>query len=228
MNKAMHLTLVVGMTLCLATKAFAGPSDVFSETYEETELLTIKLFALTSVPNESGEKGAELSVVDKLLANSELLNKSATSMGKADSAREAWLMTSYLQRIKDVLQTGNNRSALDLLLARYYVHYSNCIMLNPVILRDMQHDHVVELQAAIDEGNKEDILQLAEHLRIHSDQMYYAASIFGRKIWEKFAIQARDGSREIFETILKEGSLRSDARLAEVRYASDMLRRLVR
>ena len=98
---------------------------------------------------------------DKLLANSITLKKTAQELGQHDSASEAAQMESYMVRIKEILEKGGReKHLLTMLLARFYLHYNNCIMNYPGYLKIMVKDHVEEVRNALGEGRIQDVIHL--------------------------------------------------------------------
>lgn len=218
------------LTFCSVPAVYADATSLFAETYEHTELLTNDLIHGFGKVFRGDEAATEqlVGLIDQLLKNTKILESSAIQMDKKDAADEARQMNSYLIRIQQAMRAGKFDGELTMLLARYYLHYNNCIMVNTIILKEMQYDHVLELQEAIDRNDVHEILHLAEHLHLHSDQMYYAATLFGKRIWKKFSVQAKLGADEIFEAAKKGDLVAVKTGLDKVEKAVSLLRRLIK
>jgi len=184
---------------------FASAAEQFGETYEETEVITGDMYILISeaFTDESLQTPILLEKANKLLANSRTLKKTALELNLKDSESEAAQMESYMVRVVEILEKGGReKHLLTMLLARFYLHYNNCLMNYPGYLKIMVKDHVDEVKSALEEGRMQEVAHLSEHLHLHCDQMYYAAMIFGKKIWQKFSTQIKDISDQIFASAM--------------------------
>ncbi len=228
MKKLTGVLIVVGMMVVGSVAVCAA--DDFKDTYEETEILTSELFEGISevLSGETMQLGKLLTMIDTLVTNSQMLEKFSVELGKKEAADEAGQMAAYLTRIKQIIQTGQEQRTLVMLLARYYLHYNNCMMVNTLSLKEMQHDHVEELKAALETGDMSELEHLSEHLHVHSDQMYYAALIFGKKIWQKFSTQAKAYADEIFEAARSGDTAAVLAGVNKIEKPVAMLRKLVK
>ena len=213
-------------------QVFAGAKeDLFKATYEETEILTNELFLGINAALSGAELNRELlsAKAAKLMQNCDLLSKTALELKKTDAASEAAQMLAYMTRIKKIFdQDTDGHDYLTMLVARYYLHYNNTVMSNPICLVNMQKDHVDELRAALDAKDYEELGHLAEHLHLHSDQMYFASKIFGKKVWAKFAIQAKEKADEIFANAEKKDIEAVRAGVAEIEVPVSMLLKIVK
>ncbi len=231
MGKTAVVLAMACLMLLFADVVLAADADSrFKDVYEDTEILTGELFegvseALTGTPMDADNL---VKKINKLIANSESLVKSAREAGRKEAMDEAGQMASYLTRIKEVIQTGEEKQELTMLLALYHLHYNNCVMVSTICLKEMQHDHVEELKEALKKNDMHDIRHLAEHLHIHSDQMHYAALIFGRKIWQKFSRRAKATADEIYEAAQRGDKAAVKAGVKKIEKPVNMLRKLVR
>ncbi len=216
----------------LTGQVFAdAKEDLFKATYEETEILTNELFTGISAALSGAELNREMlsAKAAKLMQNSEVLSKTAMELKKTDTASEAAQMLAYMTRIKKVFdQDTDGHDDLTMLVARYYLHYNNTVMSNPVCLVNMQKDHVEELRTALDAKDYNELGHLAEHLHLHSDQMYFASKVFGKKVWAKFAIRAKDKADEIFANAEKKDIEAVRAGVAEIEVPVSMLLKIVK
>jgi len=230
MKRLTSIMVIISMMALSSVAVFAADAQSeFKETYEETEILTHEVFESVSkiLSGEALDLNTLIEPVDKLLTNAKTLETLAGEMGKQEAADEAGQMALYLTRIKKAIQTGEEQHSLTTLLARYYLHYNNCVMVNTVCLKDMQHDHVEELKEALEKDDMHEISHLAEHLHVHSDQMYYAAMIFRKKAWQKFSIQAKEIADAIFEAARKGDIAAVRAGVEEIEKPLNVLKEIV-
>ena len=178
----------------------ADPVQNFREVIMETELMVHDLFDSLSRRHGKDSMGLEessLLLVDRLLVNAKRLEKEAVAMGKALSASEAAHMYEDLVRLRDIL-SAQRPDNIAKSVANIYLHFNHCLMLNSENLKIMLVDHMKALKEAVANGvDMEKIAYDAEHLHLHADQMYYTAILVGKKIWQKFAIEARKSAEEI-------------------------------
>jgi len=232
MKRGLCILLITGFILFLNSAiVFASAEDIFSKTYEETEIITGEL--LEGISEALGGEALQVAMLvekaDKLIANSKTLEKAAIELGKKDSAAEAAQMVSYMTRIKETLEKGGKETdQLAITSARFYLHYNNCLMNYPGYLKIMLNDHVEELKNALKEGHMEEVSHLAEHLHLHCDQMYYSAMIFGKKIWQKFSVQSKAIADKIFEAAQKDDIDAVKAGIKEIEKPVGMLLDLVK
>jgi len=231
MKKVTGVMIIAGMAVLFSAPVFAADADSrFKDVYEETEILTGEFFksvsgALAGTPMDADNL---VKKVDKLIANSKSLGKSAGEAGRKEAADEAVQMAHYLTRIRKVIRSGEEKHELTMLLALYYLHYNNCVMVSTICLKEMQHDHVEELKEALKKNDMQEIRHLAEHLHVHSDQMHYAALIFGKKIWQKFSGRAKAAADEIYEAARRGDKAAVEAGVRKIEKPARMLRKLVR
>ena len=232
MKKATGIIAIIFLAVFLFSGAVVATDEIekFGKAYEETEILTRDLFKGVSEAFEGSamEVNKLTKLADKILRNTLTLEKTAEAEGKKDSASEARQMNSYMNRIKKTFKTGENKDELSMLMARYYLHYNNCIMLKTLNLKVMQKDHLEELKDVLSKNEIGEITQLAEHLHLHSDQMYYASYIFGIKIWQKFSSQVKELADEIFVAAQKNDLANIKAGIEKIEKPINMLGKLVK
>ena len=231
MKKFAGFMVCVGMmALCPAGVFAADAADEFFEAYEQTTEVTYEVFEHISetFSVEATEGYALVEEIDRLVTLSETLEKLAGEMGKEESATEARQMAVYLNRAKEALQSEHEKHALTMHLARYYLHFNNCAMVNTLVLKNLLKEHVVEMKTAIEESDMHEIEHLAEHQHLHADQMYYAALMFGKKVWQKFSLQIKVSSDEIFAASLNNDMTAIEAGMVELEKSVDLLFRIVK
>ncbi len=231
MKKFAAFMVIAGMLgLCSAEVFAADAANEFFEAYEQTTEVTHGIFEHISetFSAEATEGYALEKEIDTLVTHAEMLEKLADAMGKQESAEEARQMAVYLKRAKESLQSEHETHALTMHLARYYLHFNNCAMVNTLVLKNLLKEHVAEMKTAVAEGDMHEIEHLAEHQHLHADQMYYAAMMFGKKVWQKFSLQIKTSSDEIFAAALDGDKAVIEAKLEELEKSVDLLLRIVK
>lgn len=203
MKRTSAVFVIIGMLYVLATPStvLADPLEDYGKAFEETEVVTYDLFEGISqmLNGEQVNRNTLIQYADKLIDNSKILEKSAADLKRQESSGEAFQMGYYMKRVKEILEKGGeDPKYLTTLSSRYYLHYNNCIMTNPAYLKLMVQDHVDEVKKALEGNDLVEVAHLAEHLHLHSDQMYYSSLVFGKKIWQKFAEQIKTLADQIF------------------------------
>ncbi len=231
MRKLTRMMLIVSMLVFCAARVFAADAESeFKETYEATALLTAELFEGVSkaLSEEALWPDTLITMIDTLVTHSQTLEKLAGELGQQEAAKEAGYMIEHLTRIQQIMQSGAEQHKLAMSLARYYVHFNNCLMVYPLCLKEVLHDHVEELQEALEKNDMHEIFHVAEHLHIHADQMYYSAQMFGKKVWQKFSTQIEEMADEIFEAAEKGDMAAVRAGVEKIEKPVAMLRKLVK
>ncbi len=231
MKKLTSIMVIVSMLVfCSATVFAVDAESQFKETYDETGILTGELFDGVSkaLSEEAPGLGTLLPTIDKLVTNSQTLEKLAGELDKKDAAKEAGHMIEYLTRIKQVIQTGEEQHELEMHLARYYLHFSNCVMMNPFCLKEILHDYVEELKEVLEKNDIHEAPHIAQHLHFHADQMYYSAQMFRKKVWQKFSNQIEEIAEDIFEAAEKGDTAAVQAEVEKIEKPVAMLRKLVK
>ncbi len=184
---------------------FADTTQDFSKAYKEIEILTVNLFEKVSAgfTGKATDTDKLIRVIDKILINSEILEKAANAVNNKNCAGEARQINFYMAKIKTVIITGEHKDKLTMLLSRYYLHFIQCNILKIMNVKLMQNDCLGKLKEALDKNEITEIECLAEYLCIYSDQMYYASYIFGKKIWQKFSKRVKKFADEIFKSAQK-------------------------
>ncbi len=224
------MVIAIMMVLCSATVVAADAESEFKEAYTDTMKLTNELFdGVTEVlSGEAMEFDTLIAKIDKLLIHSKTLRQSAREMGMEEAADEARQMAAYLTQIKQAIQTGEKKHQLALFLARYYLHFNNCVMVTPIVLKEILHHHVERLKKSLEKGNMHEISHNAEHLHVHSDQMYYAALIFGKKIWQKFSNKAKANADAILDAAQEGDMAAIQTRVEKIEKPVTMLKELIK
>lgn len=231
MKKITGAMVIAGMAVLISASVFAADADSrFKDVYEETEILTGELFRDISGILAGSPMDADhlMKRVNKLIANSESLGKLAGEAGRSAAEDEAGQMAHYLTRIRKAIRSGEEKQKLTMFLAKYYLHYNNCVMVSTICLKEMQHDHVEELKEALKKNDMHEVRDLAEHLHAHSDQMHYTALIFGKKIWQKFSGRAKAAADEICEAARRGDNAAVEAGVRRIEKPVRMLMKLVR
>lgn len=232
MKKQVVVVVIIGMvTFFCAERGIADTKSDFVEIYEHIAHLTHQLFEEVSHASMSESSIADetlMRMVEALITNAKTLETLAGQLGQIESANEVRQMTDYLNRFKHLVQTEGDHHALIMMLSRYYLHFHNCLMLNPICLKDILHAHLEELKEAVDKNDFEVIVHVAEHQYLHADQMYYAALIFEKKIWQKFALQIKMTADDIYAAA-REGDLESvRTGIGQIEQPIQILRQLVK
>jgi hypothetical protein len=230
MKKTISSLAFVCMMVLVSAPVFAGAQAEFIDAYEELSSTTNELFEGLGEGLEGTVPDVKNLVkkTDILIAKSNTMEKASEKLGLKNAAKEAGHMAEYLGRIRDSLKTGKEKHAIIMMAARYYKHFNNCLTNNPVGVQMLLQDHIDEIKEAVESEDKHEIEHLAEHLHIHADQMYYAAILFGKKVWQKFAVQAKEAADKIHEATesgdfagVKEG-------ITEIEKPVAMLKKLVK
>lgn len=203
MKRTSAVFVIIGMLYIFAIPSpiLADPLEDYGNAFENTEIITYDLFEGISkmLNGDQVNRDTLIQYAGKLIDNSKILEKSAADLKRQESSGEAFQMGYYMKRLKEILEKGGeDPKYLTTLSSRYYLHYNNCIMTNPAYLKLMVQDHVNELNKALAGNDLAEVAHLAEHLHLHSDQMYYSSLVFGKKIWQKFAEQIKSISDQIF------------------------------
>ena len=218
------------MMIVFPCTVYADSVQRFREVYESTESLTHELFEDLSmaVAGKSFDRDAMLRLADRILINTKRLEETARTSGKNMCADEAGQMHSCMAKIKKIIKTGEERHEFIMLTAKYYLHYNNCLMLNSKNLMIMLSDHMKALKLEL--AKDEDLSVIgyaAEHLSIHSDQMFYCAMLVGKKIWQKFAIQTKDAADAILAAVNRGDKAAIAEGMEQIERPIQMLERIV-
>ncbi len=231
MKKFTEIIVVVSMLIVFSGSAFAqDTTSEFLEIYEAATELTHDLFENISeaLSGEVLQTHVFVKQIDALQAHAETLEQLAEEAKRKESAHEARRMGFYLTRAKNALQSGKEQHALTMHLARYYLHFSNCVQVYPTALKELLHEHVGELKEALESGDEHEIEHLAEHEHLHAEQMHYAALMFGKKVWQKFTVEVMEHSNIIFEAAESGDSDVIQTSLEKVEKSVEMLMKVVK
>ncbi|GBC62160.1 hypothetical protein DENIS_3123 [Desulfonema ishimotonii] len=231
MKRMARLMVICFVSLLMPAAVLAATGDeAFLSLYRSTAKSTNQLFGLVSSLMDGGETdiAALLGPVDDIRRNSEKLRQLAESAGRKVAADEAGQMALYMNRVGEALRSGTKRHETGMWLARYYLHFNHLLMVSAVTLKEILNAHVQELKAAVSSQNMNDIIHIAEHQRIHAEQMYYTARIFGKKIWQKFANQIKSSADEIFNAAMKNDMAGVKRGTEEIEKPVQMLMQLIK
>jgi hypothetical protein len=230
MKTKVLMLVFVSMMILVSAPVFADTQAEFKDAYEEVTIITNELFESIG----EGLEGKTLDVkklankTDILIAKSNTIEKAAVKLGLKNAGIEADHMAEYLGEIKEALETGKEKHALIMNMARYYKHLNSCLTNNPVAVQRLLQDHVDEIKEAVASGDMHEIKHLAEHLHIHADQMYYAAILFGKKVWQKFAVQTKEIAITIHEAVEDNNLPGVKAGITKIEKPVAMLKKLVK
>jgi hypothetical protein len=222
---------MISLVFVLSLPVFADETESsFEKLYIETAHETHELMEMVSDAAGTAEFDLEtlLPTVDALIKNAEALEKTALKIGKNIGADEAAQMKAYLNRIKATIETKTGKSELMANLSEYHLHLNNLLMVTPTVLKNVLGEHLDELKTAIEKNQTKQLEHLAEHFNIHANQMYYAAMIFGKKIWQKFSNKIKENAGQMLSAA-KSGNMDSLKKLAaEVEKPVRMLQEIVK
>ena len=148
MKRFFAIAVVVWMMFILPGTVYADSVQQFREVYESTESLTHNFFKNLSLANSCKQAGREalLKIADHILFNARDLERLALKQEKKMCADEAALMHEYMSKIKKIIMIGDDNKDMAMLVAKFYMHYNNCLMLNSENLKLMLSDHMKALK----------------------------------------------------------------------------------
>lgn len=182
-----------------------------------------------------GEGNASL---EKLHAAAEQIKQDAQTLialGKK-SERDDWVFEA--EEMVDVIEEGLEKleeREFDegvLRLAKAFYMHNVLQMITPQFIRDdlaVHHEEMIELVSQLDDEDAAEVVErAAEHLEDLTKHIYYAAKIFDKKVWMKFAEAALEAADEVADACEERDRATAEAELKELKTQIDMLEKLIK
>lgn len=185
-----------------------------------------------------GLEGEENASLEKLNAAAENIKKEAQTLialGEKNK-RDDWVFEA--EEMVDVIEEGLEKfeeREFDegiLRLAKAFYMHNVLQMITPQFIRDdlaVHHEEVKELVSQWDdEDAAEEVEAAAENLEDLTKHVYYAARIFDKKVWMKFAEAALEAADEVADACEERDREAAEAGLEELKTQIDMLKKLIK
>ncbi len=206
MKKLTHVMVIVGMmALCPAT-VFAQDAALLRQFSEATEGITEDLETIFDLIGEAmlGKefpKSEMKRVLGEISSKAEVL----VAIGKNEQAEWVWNANQIIVQAGEALgrMEGDTIGEANCALSYIHTYNHNVQLLNPPYMRDILGVYVDKLKTATDTDDVEwdEVEEIYERLALHSNQMAFAADIFGKRIWQKFAYQFRELTAKMGESL---------------------------
>lgn len=186
--------------LMFADRALADETvESFKRLYQETGHETHELMEMAGEAMTTPEFNLStlLPPVNTLMEKADGLEKLSAKIGRKEGEDEARQMKRYLSRLKTAVEGRGEKGEIVAHIASYYLHFNNLLMVHTLALKDVLGDHLDELKGALEQQYTHKIAHVSEHFYVHANQMYYAAMIFGKKIWQKFSDSIKEDADKL-------------------------------
>ncbi len=207
MKKLTGVMLIVSMVFLCATTVFAV-DDSLKQFGEATEGIGEDLETLFDLIGEA-MLGKELRKFEMERALGEISSKAEVlvALGENEQAEWVWDANQIIVQVEEAKgrMEGDTIGEANCALSYIHTHNHNVQLLNPPYMRDVLVVYVEKLKTAMDADDIEwdDVEEIYERLALHSNQMAFAANIFGKQIWKKFAYRFRDLTGKMNEALKK-------------------------